>query len=284
MTKLGKEQQQLLDQLRSEYQHIYALEEELNLRVGQKDSRIRIDYFYDAPRALTGDSLPLDYRRLRLSLDWLAYDATAIRYLEHNPLAQLKPSDQHFAASTELIVVDPNVPDKANKPNRAQKNALKHHYLRFGVLFVALFKPFADRDYRDKQEEMEEQLSMLAQVENMLEQLATGAISVEQVTALLPMIDDPKLKAKLEALLADERYHDPQAMKEAMSLSAGAVDGKEVGLKQNEKTHMEFLTAQLAMYEQSKDFVKQLAGQGLNIVGQHMDQAMSQSTDRGRGM
>lgn len=283
MPKRSKEQQQLLEMLRSSYQEIYALEEVLNLRVSQKDSRVRIDYFFDAPRALTDDELPLNWRQRRLSVEWLAYDAVAIRYLEHHPSAALTPNDQHYSADNRLIVVDAALPSKGKHATRDQKNALKKGYLHFGVLFVALFKPFADRDHRDKKEEMEEQLSALAHIENAVEKLALGEISIDHVRDLVKRIDDQSLKAKLDALLADTRYQDPQTMKAALTTIRYALDAEDKDYKEMEDAHLEFLTAQLGLYEQGKDMVKKLAGQGLNVAGQHFEQAMSQSTDLGIG-
>ena len=283
MSKLAPEQQQLLQMLRGVYQEIYAIEEALNLRISQKDSRVRVDYFYDAPRALTDDSMALDWRRQRLSVQWLAYDAVAIRYLEHRPGAALKPNDQHYSASAHLIVTDPKLPNKGRRISRDDKRELKQCYLRFGVLFVALFKPFADRDHKDKQEEMEEQLSVLAELEKNVEALALGGDSKADIKQLLAMVDDPKLKAKLELLLADQRYHNPDAMREAMSVAGGGVEQQDRSLQTMEKAHMEFLTAQLGLYEHGKDYVKQLAGQGLNVAGQHFEQAMAQSADLGIG-
>lgn len=284
MPKRSKEQQQLLEMLRTTYQEVYALEEELCLRVSQQDNRIRIDYFYDALRALTDEELPLTWRQQRLSVEWLAYDAVAIRYLEHHPQAALKPNDQHYSADNRLIVVDAALPSKALQASRAQKNALKKAYLRFGVLFVALFKPFADRDHRDKKEEMEEQISALAQLENAVEKLALGEMSIQQVRDVVALIDDPSLRAKLEALLTDTRYHDPQTMKAALTTIRYAFEAEDKDYKEMEDAHMTFLTAQLGLYEQAKDLVKELAGQGLNLAGQHLDQAMSQSTDLGQGV
>lgn len=283
MPKLNKEQQQLLDIMRASYHEIYVIEEALNMRVGQKDSRVRVDYFFDAPRALTDETLPLEFRRQRLSVEWLAYDATAIRYLEHRPTAALQPNDLHYAASTQLIVMDSAVPTKAREASSEDKRQLKHHYLRFGVMFVALFKPFADRDHRDKQEEMEEQLSVLAELEKNVEALALGQKSKRDVLQLLKMVEDPKLKAKLELLLADSRYKHPDAMREAMSVAGDGMYQQDMALQTMEKAHMEFLSAQLGLYDQGKQIVKQLAGQGLNVAGEHLDQALAQSTDLGRG-
>lgn len=278
-----REQQQLLEILRTAYQAIYAIEDELNLRVSQKDHRPRIDYFFDAPRALTDDTLPPEYRRLRLSVEWLAYDAIAIRYLEHRPLAALKPNDQHRTASIGLIVTDPKLPNTSREASRDDKARLKQAYLQFGVAFVALFKPFADRDHRDKKEEMEEQLGALTELESGMEKLALGEMSKAEVKQMLTAVDDPKIKAELQMLLTGDRHHDSQAMSAAMNAAKRSVMGQNNSLNSVEKAHMEFLTAQLGLYEQGKSMVKELAGQGLNVAGQHFEQVMSQTSDLGIG-
>ena len=52
--------------------------------------------------------------------------------------------------------------------------------------------------------------------------------------------------------------------------------------KQVEQSHLSYATGQLAVYEESKDTVKRLASQGLNLAGKFLDNAM-QAAGKGQG-
>lgn len=230
MTQLTSQQKQLISLLTVPYEDLRTLETALMLTVGKGDMRVRVEYFHDAVRALTSGS-HLHAKEGRLSIEQLAYDLAAIRYLQAKPLSAMDGKHMHHSPSTTVASRTSKALSAERTPTREDKQQLAEMYLRYGLLFAALFKPFADRNTRDRIEEMDE----------LVAELATRHHTKDQIK---------KLDKQIAAL---------------------------------EGAHMDFSTAQLGLYEEGKDVVKQLAADGLNLAGQFVANASAKDNSRGRG-
>lgn len=283
MQSLTREQQQLVELLGHVYHEILPLEEQFGLFISNKDQRPRIDYFFDALRALTNSDMPTLLRLERLSLEWLAYDATAIRYIEHKPLAVLSPHHAYQSPGLHIRKEKTDALTTQRTANREDKKQLSTLYLRFGVMFVALFKPFADRDHRDRVEELEEQAQELTNVSTAIEGLGQGTASVTELEEAAKHCHDPEMKKLVQALLERQRYKQSAQLRGSLTAVESRIDQKNREIETVQHAHLNLSANQLALYEIGKDVVKELAGQGLNVAGQHLNQALTQTNQLGRG-
>jgi hypothetical protein len=283
MQSLNNEQQQLVTLLSTLYHEILPLEQELGLILSDRDQRPRIDYFYDALRALTDPNMPVGLKLERLSLEWLAYDAVAIRYLENKPLAALNPHQRHQSPETKVSKRKSGELRTTRTANRDDKDFLSKCYLRFGVMFVALFKPFADRDHRELVEELEVAAQEITDVKTGVDALGQGGMSAAELEDITNHCQDPEVRKLVNTLLEKQRYKQSENIKSALQALTSEIAKKDAQIKSVQAAHMNFAASQLALYEAGKDVVKQLASQGLNVAGQHLDQALTQTTSRDRG-
>lgn len=223
--KLSAAEQESLAALLSRIYHdILPMEEEYNLRVGEGDFRPRIEYFHDAVRAFTSGASAHREAGGRLTVEWLAYDVGCLRYLIAMPLSSFTPHGATLSPQTALLKADGKPLPSGPKPDRVAKERLRELYQRYAVLFAAMLKPFADADYHDRIEDLNQEVAALH-------------------------------AARREA-----------AAKEADREIAGI-----------EKAHLEYAAAQLAIYEESKDMVKKLAAQGMNLVGKFVESSIAET-------
>lgn len=219
----AQEKQGIIDVLTRIYEEIRGLELTHNLLFGGGDFRPRIDYFHDAVRAFSAGR-PEDYAPGgRLCIEMLAYDVSALRYLASHPLSPVSRAGQPGAAGGELIDPKPGALS-SGKPPRETKDKLSELYQHYGVLFAALLKPQADRDFKERTDRLNEM--------------------VEQAYA-----------------------QGQQAAAQSADREIKAVD----------KAHLEYSSAQLGLYEEGKDIVKQLAAKGLNLAGRFVQNSMDQA-------
>lgn len=157
-----KDQESLVRLLARLCDEIFAIESEYNLMVSQSDLRPRIDYFHDAIRAYTTPK-PTKAQQERLAIERLAYDVQALRYLSEKPLASLSKESGQMSPQTSMVKVAPSLVATAKKPDRDTKDRLSQAYQQYGMLFAALLKPTADRDYMDRTEALNEMVEQLHQ-------------------------------------------------------------------------------------------------------------------------
>ncbi len=227
---LTSDQKRLISLLTPLYEDLREIETVLQLTVGRGDMRVRVEYFHDAVRALTSGS-ELYAKEGRLSVEQLAYDVAAIRYVQAKPLSAMDGKHVHSSPSTAVA----HKKGKGLTPQRAatrdDKQQISDLYLRYGLIFSALFKPVADRNTKDRIEEIDELVTQLAHAKDGKDKIKKLDKAIEKIEA----------------------------------------------------AQMDFASAQLGLYEQGKDIVKQLAADGLNLAGQHVASASSKDNSRGRG-
>lgn len=274
---------QLIRHLSEEYGHILALEQALGLKMSNEDQRPRIDYFHDALRALTNHELPQDWRTQRLCLEWLAYDAGAIRYLEQQPLSDLNPRHANYSPHLDVLVKSVQEMVESREATREDIRALKHHYLRYGVMFVALFKPFADRDYLERVEEMDVQVTHINTVISELEKLGQGGGSKAAVTQAAQHTGRAEVVQLIAELFKRKGYKVPEYLEKALVILRYLLDQADRNIRTLESAHLNYASAQLGLVEIGKPIVKELRSQGIQLAGEHTEQALGQQ-DTGRGM
>lgn len=261
---------------------IREIEESYQLCVGDGDFRARIEYFHDAVRAFTSQQDD-PHERERLTVELLAYDVSCLRYLQSMPLANFKPSAQRLSPRGALVVSRHTPGGSHSRPSREVKQKLGELYQYYTVLFCAIFKPIADRDYQNRVEDLNQSVEQIAGLTQSIEKLIKGGGSTQEVLAHSHHIDDIALaqaiqdtllqgkgnKQKLQALLAALKERSKQADHEISVLDSA---------------HLNYGMAQLSVYEDGKDIVKKMAAQGLNLAGRFVEASMTAAQrDMGRG-
>jgi hypothetical protein len=237
------EQESIVSLLTRIYLDICDAETRFGLLVGEGDFRPRIEYFHDAIRAFTSEDPRALEEGGRLCVEMLAYDLGCLRYLQAMPLSPFKPHATNLSPATDMIRLDRQLAPTATRPNRVEKERIGELYQRYGVLFAALLKPFADRDYRDR------------------------------VDALNQEVGD------IKALLEERKDKGEEAVRKLKERRKQ----KDREIAAVEKAHLDYAVAQLAIYEEAKDMVKKLAGQGMNLVGRFVEaQVAATRSEMGR--
>jgi hypothetical protein len=75
---------------------------------------------------------------------------------------------------------------------------------------------------------------------------------------------------------------DKQTLMNAVAFVQNARHQIKQEMQELDKAGMRFASSQLMVYEQSRDIVKKMAAQGMNIAGKHTAQTVAEP-DKGRG-
>lgn len=271
------EAQALVKLLTSIYEEIRAVEIDYAVRVSEGDMRPRIEYFHDAVRAYTSG----DAGSRRLSVEHLAHDLSWLRHIQAHPLAMMKTAR---GASPKTTLVPHGHPAGApRRPDRDTRTQLAERYKQYTVIFSALLAEKADRDYKTRIEEHDSAVEDVAQLQQMIELVAKGQAKMEDLEQAIEMIDDDTLRQKIALMMHDyaqrKRFESEQfikKLKEAMAEHDRAIAALE-------QAHFSYATSQLMVFEESKEMVKNLAGQGLNLAGKFLANAVQEAGRGGRG-
>lgn len=266
--------------MHSQYENIVAIEEIWNIRFAEGDMRPRIEYFHDAVRALSNGE-ELHAKTGRLSVEHLAYDLGQLRQIPTKPLGAIYAATEQ---SPHMEVAELGKAGSASpRPDRGTRQELVHLYKDYTVLFAALFAEVADMNFQSRQDEMDAAMEDIGLVEAVLEKLQQGQMSVQQAQAALDQIELDELREKILAALAGGKPKTSE-LQNALSQLSNAEATLQTDMKALDTSHMHYVTAQLAVYEEAKDTVKRLAAQGLNLAGKFVENAMAQAQGAGRGM
>lgn len=268
MASLNAEGKGIIEILTRLYHDIREIEDAYSLRVGGSDFRTRIDYFHDAVRALVSGS-----PEARLSVEMLAYDVSAMRYVQAMPLS---PLQANAAPPAREIRPSPTTGlPAAPAPTRAVKQRLKELYQHYALLFSALLKPYADEDYHAREDELNHDVGELAAVKQKLEAYASGKGTLAALTQAVNHLEDSEMRQMIDALLR-KKAGKPELKKAAEALKA-RMGGKDKEIAAIGKAHLNYGMAQLGIYEEGKDTVKSMAMRGMNLAGQFVENAMRQA-------
>ncbi len=154
-------------------------------------------------------------------------------------------------------------------------------YCGYTVFFAALFAEVADRNYFSRSDVIDESVTDIGLVEQVLDQLISGQITQAQAMQELMHVERDDLREKLQAMLARKGL-SAREKQEARAMLGTIEKGLAQEKKQLEAAHLNYRTGQLAVYEDSKDIVKQLATQGLNLAGKFVENALGKGAGQGR--
>jgi len=278
------EQDAMIALLTRIYTDIFEIETEFQLLAGDNDYRPRIEHFHDAVRAFSSREPEHTQAGGRLCIEFLAYDLGCLRYLHSMPLASFKPHGAIYSPSLEPVAVrDRDVMMKTPRPTRAVKERICELYQNYSVLFAALLKPMADRDYLDRVDELNQDVKDVHALITQLEGLLSGKGSMEKVVNAIQHLEEEGLRYELMQFMQAQKYKKKDNVATLMVFLKEHVVGKDKEIAAIDAAHMNYALAQLGIFEGSKDLLKKMAAQGLNLVGKFVENAMAESRrDLGR--
>lgn len=270
----------IIDLMSGKYQQILALETEWGIRLTEGDMRPRIEHFHDAVRALTSGSADLYAKHSRLSVEHLAYDLSLLRQVQNKPVGTINRVTEKSAGS-ELVKMGEAGASRLKMPPSAVRADIAALYCGYTVFFAALFAEVADKNYFSRSDVIDESVCDIGVIEEVLDQLIAGKITAEQAMRELMHVERDDLRERLQAMLSRKGL-SAKEKQEARALLGTIEKGLAKEKKDLDAAHMNYRTGQLAVYEDTKDLVQQLAAQGLNLAGKFVDNAMK-AAGQGRG-
>ena len=285
MVKLNaREQGDLVRLLTKIYNEIKEIELEHGIIAGEGDFRPRIDYFHDAVRAFTSKNPQDSERGGRLSVELLSYDVSCLRHIVGTPTALIKSAAKALSPHTHPIQRDSKlpVPVAPRRPERHAREKLSELYTHYAILFSALLKAPSDNNYQSRIEDLNaayEELAEFAQKAEAAEKKGT----IESLETSLVLIDDPELRRKIQQIIARKQTPKAKKLETIRQETRQAQERIDREIAVIESAHLAYGMAQLGIYEDGKDVVKQLAQRGMNLVGKFVEASLAQTRhDLGR--
>lgn len=255
------------------YLEILGIEEPFGLVFGNGDFRPRVEHFHDAVRALTANPAEAVATHSRLSVELLAYDLSCLRYIQALPLASFNANDRPVSPHQGILnnAMVPRSPPP--KPDQLVKTRLAELYQQYGVLFAALFKPHADTNFHQRTDALNEEVKQLSDILRALE----GGATERQMHDAIAHLDNPELRQLVFNLLHKKNKREVIPVIKDASKKADAT------IATLDKAHLNYVSAQLGIYEEGKDIVKKLASKGMNLAGRFVESAMAAASRGERG-
>lgn len=267
------EQEQLVSLLTRLYQELCEIEDQHELFVDEGDFRPRIDYFHDAIRAFFSKDHTARENGGRLNVERLAYDISCLRYLQEKPLASFKPAGRNFSPKTDLVEINQLPAAKSARPDRTTRERISELYQHYAVLFAAILKPLADKDFLQRTDELNNDIK---EINSVMESLKNGS-SIQQVNEAIQHVEDPQLRGELTAFIQHGGLKDKAQINKLIQYLREHKTRRDTAIAAIDKAHMQYATGQLAVYENSKDLIKNLASKGMNLVGKFVEASISQT-------
>ena len=271
------EQQALVTLLNRIYGEIRAIEEQWDIRVSESDFRPRIEYFHDAIRALTAGGGHGYEKSGRLSVEFLAYDIGMLRHIQERPMA--KPRGAKLAHPPGSVTLPATAASFTVKGDSSVRYELSDRYKSYSVLFVALLSDTADRNYQNRLNECNSEVEELARLEKKVRQAANNKdVTIDLQALAEEHLDEPDLIRRLLAGAGKAKLKASEALRAGKEIMAA----NDRQIKTIEKAHFTYATSQLAIYEGARDVVKKMATSGMNIVGDFVQNAVSEAARGGK--
>lgn len=278
MPRFSKEADALISLMDRQYREIRGIEAEHDILGKEGDFRPRIEYYHDAVRALTSESDDHLSKDSRLSVERLAYDITMLRHITARPLTAGRGKG-HYSPHAEVAVADESSP--GGMP-REVKQRLGQVYKDYTVLFAAIFAEKADKNANARIEETNATIEDCHTMQELMEELARGEVDMGEVVAMAQHVESDGLRKAINQLLQQEGMKKAIVKQAAARLkeTAQKLDGE---IKDINKAALNYASGQLLAYEESKDTVKRLAAEGLNIAGKFVESAMARASAHQKG-
>ncbi len=267
------EQESIVGLLTRIYIEISEIEAQYQLLAGGGDFRPRIEHFHDAVRAFSAGT-----DDERLSVELLAYDLSCLRYLVGMPLASFKPDSPDLSPRSDVVVVDDSgLTVKRGRPDRVVKERISELYQNYAVLFAALLKQNADRDYQDRIDSLNQDVEDLHKLSASIQAMVGDFKNLPKVMAAIQHLDEDDLRQQLLNFMQQQKYTKKDNLKKLMDFLKGHAGSKDSAIAGIEDAHLNYVMAQLGIYENSKDTLKKMAAQGMNLVGKFVENAIAES-------
>jgi len=267
MENSSQEHSAIVNLLTRIYTELVEIEDRFALLVGVGDTRPRIDYFHDAIRAFTSG----DANHKRLNVEMLSYDLRCLRYIQEMPIAPFKKGGESSSPSGSLIVTEPKITTTSNRPDRETKSRIVELYKSYAVMFAALLKPYSDKDYQERTDSLDNDAKDLHQLIHEFE----GKCNLSNISALIEQLEEHELRIILTHFLHQQKHKNKDDVKKLISHLKNQIKSKDNAIKSLDKEHMNFALAQLGIFEESKDMLKKLAQQGMNLVGKFVENSIA---------
>jgi len=278
-----REQEQIIGLLTRLYDEIGAIEGEYTLFIGEGDFRPRIEYFHDAIRAYSSQNASAREQGGRLTVEWLAYDIQCLRYLQSMPLSPFTPKGGVQSPGADLVNLDHNLVAKPKRPDRTTKERLVELYQHYAVLFAALLKPLADFDYHERIDELNNDVKDINAIIQQFEGLMAGKKNINSIAQLAQHLEDDQLRGEIIAFLQKQGAKTTENTKKMIGYLKTHTRKKDKSIRKIEDAHLNYALSQLAVFEASRDLLKKMAGQGMNLVGKFVENSIAETRrDMGR--
>ncbi|MFZ4541718.1 MAG: hypothetical protein ACOYNL_07910 [Rickettsiales bacterium] len=276
----GAEQAAIIELMHGKYGEILAIEIEWGIRLHEGDWRPRVEHFHDAVRALTSASADMYAKNSRLSVENLAYDLGQLRQIQSKPVGLINKVTEK-SVSTEIVRASDAGAGVPRMPPQAVRAQITSLYKDYMVFFAALFAQVADDNFNARSQQMESTQNDLQLIEQVMKQLLSGKMNATQAMQELMHVERDDLRERLQGMLAKQSLTAGQKQ-EAQGMIGQIKTGLDAERKKLDTSHMHYATGQLAVYEASKETIKRMQSQGLNLAGKFVAQAV-QAAGQGKG-
>ena len=213
-------------------------------------------------------------------MEHLAYDLSLLRQVQAKPVGTINRATEKSVGDA-LVRMGETGASRSKLPPSHVRSDIAALYCGYTVFFAALFAEVADKNYFSRSDVIDESVGDIGVIEQVLDQLIAGKITAAQAMQELMHVERDDLRERLQAMLSRKNL-TAKEKQEARAMLGTIEKGLAKEKKDLDAAHMNYRTGQFAVYEDTKDLVKQLAGQGLNLAGKFVDNAMK-AAGQGRG-
>lgn len=268
MQNHSKDSEAIIALLNRIYTELVEIEQRYKLFAGCGDMRPRIDFFHDAVRVFTAG----DINDKRLNVELLSYDLRCLRYIQQMPLSPFREGGETFSSTNEVMTTQGDLMATDSRPDRKIKSQISDLYQNYAVMFSALLKPAADHDYKERIDELNNEVH---DIQTITQQFENKAINTTTVARLAQQLEQAELRIILVKFLQEDKHKNKDDVKKLVGHLKNLIKQKDKVIKDIENAHFRFASAQLAVFEESKDMLKKLATQGMNIVGKFVENSVA---------
>jgi hypothetical protein len=162
---------------------------------------------------------------------------------------------------------------------------LSEAYEAYAVMFAAALAPDVEKDYQAQKTLLDSVITDSYALLKLVERLEKNEEKLEafQLERLIHETDNAEMKARLMEVLRKMRVDRVGSSGTLKSALNTVMQGTQTEIDTLDQQHFQFLTSQLATYEESKKVIKELAAQGLNLAGRFVAAAAAVATGKGKG-
>lgn len=268
MPNNSKDSEAIISLLNRLYLEIVEIEQRYKLFAGCGDMRPRIDYFHDAVRSFTSGEI----NDKRLNVELLSYDMRCLRYVQQMPLSPFREGGETLSPSQDVMTTQGDLMAAGLRPDRKIKSQISELYQNYAVLFAALLKPAADHDYKERIEELNNEVH---DIQTLVQQFENKNIDTTKIARLAQQLEHAELRIILMKFMQEGKYKNKDDVKKLLGHLKNLIKQKDSSIKAIENAHLKFASSQLMVFEESKDMLKKFASQGMNLVGKFVENSIA---------